>query len=215
MPRLTILSLALLLAGCAAQLRPAPEASLVPGQPGAARATADGVTVTAQARAWRGRPPGLEMHVTPVLITIDNGSRVPVRVRYADFALVDAGGRRFAARGPFEVRGAVAEPLPLYAFPRGPFLVRDIAGRPVLVDPFWYDPFYLDFPRYRWVDLPTGDMVQLALPEKVVEPGARVSGFVYFEPLERAASPLTLTVRLVDDRRGEPFATAAIPFVLK
>lgn len=215
MRRPVVLALVLLLAGCAAQLRPAPDARLVPGLPGAATAQADGVTLTAQAGAWRGRPPGLETYVTPVLVTVDNGSRVPVRLRYADFALVDARGRRLEARAPFEVRGAVAEPLPYYAFPRGPFLVRDIAGRPVLVDPFWYDPFYFDFPRYRRVELPTGDMVQLALPEKVLEPGARVSGFVYFEPVERAASPLTLTVRLVDDRSGEPFATATIPFVLK
>jgi hypothetical protein len=209
------LVLTLLLAGCAARLQPAPDARLVPGQPGAASAQADGVTVTAQAGAWRGRPPGLEMYVTPVLVTVDNASRAPVRLRYADFALVDAGGRRFAAQAPFQVRGVVTEPLPYYAFPRGPFLVRDIAGRAVLVDPFWWDPFYLDVPRYRRVELPTGDMVQLALPEKVVEPGARVSGFVYFERIERAASPVTLSVRLVDDRSGEPFATATIPFVLK
>lgn len=209
-----VLALVLLLGGCAARLQPAPEARRVPGQPDAATAEAGGVTVTAQTRAWRGRPSGLEMHVTPVLVTVDNASRVPVRLRFADFALVDAGGRRFAARAPFEVRGTIAEPVRYHPFPRGPFLVRDIAGRPVLVDPFWWDPFYFDFPRYRRVELPTGDMVQLALPEKVVEPGARVSGFVYFERVERAASPVTLSVRLVDDRSGEPFATVAIPFVL-
>ncbi|HKY60237.1 MAG TPA: hypothetical protein VJP59_04420, partial [Gemmatimonadota bacterium] len=37
-----------------------------------------------------------------------------------------------------------------------------------------------DIDRFERVELPTSDMVSGALPEAVVEPGDRVTGFVYF-----------------------------------
>jgi hypothetical protein len=214
--------LALLLAGCTARLRPAPTATLVPGRGQGAEATEAGVRVVARAGAWRARPPGLEGVVTPVLVTVENGSDRTLRIRYDDFSLVGADGRRFAALAPFEIEGTVSEPAPAYAFPRSalaPRLLGFHRGRPVYLydpvwyDPFWYDPFY--GPGFLRVDLPTGDMVQLALPEGTVEPRARVSGFVYFERVRRDAGRVDFTARLADARTGEPMGRVVIPFVVE
>ena len=141
--------------------------------------------------------------------------RTRVRVRYADFALVAPTGQRFAALDPFEVRGSVSEPVAAYAFPRfgwGPRLVGVSRRRPIyLYDPFFWDPFYPGFVR---VDLPTGDMVQLALRETVVEPGTSASGFLYFERPGRGVERLDFTAQLVDAGTGEEFGSVTIPFVL-
>ena len=210
------MAVSLLLGACAGQLQPAPEAMLVEGRGKGAAAQTAGVTVIARARAWQSSPSSLELVVTPILVTIENESPTPLRVRYADFALVGPEGRRFAARAPFEVQGYVADPGAGYAYPRYPYpypyFIRDSLGRPVAFDPFWYDPFY-DFGRFPSVSLPTGDMVQLALPERVVEPHGRATGFVYFERVQKVPR-VDFTARLLDDRSGQPIGTVTIPFVL-
>jgi hypothetical protein len=79
-------------------------------------------------------------------------------------------------------------------------------------DPFW-DPFY--GPNTRWREpepLPTQDMVRQALPEGTLEPGASISGFVYFHDVSAREGNVTLEARLVDARTGEQFGTLAIPF---
>ncbi len=206
----------LLLGGCATHLRPAPGAQLVPGREQAAVAEAGGVRVSARAGAWRGRPAALGDVATPILVSVENTGTVPVRLRYEHFSLRAADGRVLPGRGPYEVEGVAAEAVPGYAFARPPLFWYDPLWRhPFWWDPFWYDPFWFDHPRFSRVPLPTGDMVQMALPERVVEPGARVTGFVYFDRVTRAMSPLTFTARLVSDRTGEDIGAVAIPFVVE
>src|SRR5687768_10454950 len=67
------------------------------------QATAVGVTVTVTADAWSGQPVELT-EVVPLLVSIDNGSRVPIRLRYAEFTLA-ANGERAPALSPFEIKG--------------------------------------------------------------------------------------------------------------
>jgi hypothetical protein len=218
--RLGSLAALMVLAGaCAPQLRPAPEATQVPtGRGQAAVAEAGGVRVVARTGAWRALPTALELVVTPVLVTIENESEAPLRVRYADFALVSAQGPRFAARAPFEIDGYVSEPV--WGYPYAPYArpyprfyaFRGPSGRAVLVDPFFYDPFFDPY-TFMGVPLPTADMVQLALPERVLEPHGRTAGFVYFERV-RNVPRVDFIARLVDDRSGAPHATLTIPFVL-
>jgi hypothetical protein len=80
-------------------------------------------------------------------------------------------------------------------------------------DPFFYDDYY--YPIQVRVPLPTGDMVAMALPETVVEPGGRAEGFLYFERGWRDAAAVNFTARLVDAGSGAPVATIAIPFVVE
>jgi hypothetical protein len=219
---LAVVILALLVGGCAARLRPGPAATVVPGRGHGAEATEAGVRVVARADAWRARPAQLEAVVTPVLVTIENGGSRPLRISQADFALVSDVGRRFAAVPPFEIEGSMSEPLPSYGFPRwrpAPRLLGFHRGRAVYVfDPFWYDPTWYDpfYPSgFVHIDLPTADMVQLALRETPLEPTASTTGFVYFQRVPGDVGHLNFTLRLVDARTGDPFGTIFIPFVVE
>jgi hypothetical protein len=60
------------------------------------QATAVGVTVTVKADAWSGQPAELT-EVNPLLVTIENNSRLPIRLRYAEFtlAVMTSAVRRF------------------------------------------------------------------------------------------------------------------------
>lgn len=198
---LLVLATVVLAGGCAARLVPAPGATTLPGR---------------GAGAWNARPPSLEQEVIPMLAQVENGGAGALRVRHGEFALVGADGLRVAARPPSELDSVVSEPV-ASGFPRGGLGVPPCFSR---FQPGWsavHDPFFVAprCPAYASVALPTGDMVQLALPETVVEPGGRAAGFAYFERPRAKASRLDFTAGLVDARTGEALATAVIPFVVE
>jgi hypothetical protein len=146
--------------------------------------TKAGVTVEVDTEAWRGEPRRFDK-VLPVLVRITNDGDVPLRVRHSDFALVTESGERVPATPPFDLRATetvtvdprydpfdVRYRYPYYGFFRfGPY------GR--LGTWYPYGPVD-DLRRFEPVELPTSDMVSGALPETVVEPGDRTTGFLYF-----------------------------------
>ena len=67
------------------------------------QATAVGVTVTVKADAWSGQPAELTQ-VIPLLVTIENNSQVPIRLRYSEFRLA-GDGERASVLPPFEITG--------------------------------------------------------------------------------------------------------------
>lgn len=79
-------------------------------------------------------------------------------------------------------------------------------------DPLYYHRYY---PRWS-VDLPTQDMIELAIPEGVIQPQGQVSGFLYFPELDAAeqGDHITLTANLVDAQQNDPFGRITIPFVM-
>jgi hypothetical protein len=214
-----VAALAVALVGCATQLRPAPEAVMLPGPGQAAVAEAAGVRIVASADAWRGDPEGLERVVTPMLVRVENDGAVAVQVRYEDFALVAADGRRFVAIPPFNVRGVVSTldrgGYPVYGFGVSPFYPH-LAVAPGIYPfdpfyPFYYDPYWPYW--HRWVTLPTGDMVQKALPEGVLQPGGRATGFLYFEDVAKARR-VTFEARLPVRDADNRTVSVTIPFVV-
>ena len=207
-------------AGCAARLAPAPGVPVVPGPGAGAVGRADDVQVIAYVDAWKAAPSTLETIVTPILVVIDNGGTVPLHIRHEDFALVADDGTRFAAHGPYEITGfasvpasrPVVAPSPRFSFTLGIGGFRGGLGRPF----YYYDPLLDDdlyYPISVQVPLPTPDMVQLALPERTLEPGARASGFLYFDRVKRKADRVDLTARLLNAVTNEPIGTVTIPFV--
>jgi hypothetical protein len=215
----SLIAVAIALGGCAAQLRPAPEALVLPGPGQAAIAETAGVRIVASAEAWRGDPESLDRIVTPMLVRVENDGAVAVQVRYEDFALVAEDGRRFAAIPPFNVRGVVSTPYrglyPVHRPGVSPFssFYPRLAIAPGL---YPFDPFYDDayWPYwYRWVNLPTGDMVQKALPEGVLQPGDRTTGFLYFEDVDKARR-VTFEARLPVRDTNNRTVGLTIPFVV-
>lgn len=226
-----MIGVALVAWGCSATLHPALGVAVIPGMGEGAAAESAGVRIIARAQAWRGHPADLRGVVTPILVTIQNNSSRPLRVSPASFALA-GDGRTYAALPPFEITGSVSEPagyaavpwygfgppyLPPYhyrpwpyPFRRWPYDHPGWSAFPEVLDPWYYDRYY---PVYREVPLPTGDMVQKALPEGVVEPGSSVSGFLYFEDIGRARGGVTFTADITDARTGERVTTIRIPFV--
>jgi len=213
-------ALSVTLGGCAAtpELVPAPGAQPAPPGPGkGAVAEVRGVRVIARSDAWSGFPPNLDK-VTPILVTIENNGKVPLRLRYNEFALIaPSTGKRYAAIPPFNVRGVEVEPVtslgysgfwvaPYYApyYPR----LRPYHGA------FPFDEYYYDQYYPAWVDiqLPTGDMIQKALPEGVLDPGGRITGYLYFQNVDRDAGMVEFTQDLVDAEDGKSFGTVRIPF---
>lgn len=207
------------LSGCAStpELVPASGAQPAPPGPGkGAVAEVRGVRVIARSDAWSGFPPDLE-RVTPILVTIENDGAVPLRIRYNEFALVaPATGARFAAIPPFDIRGVEVEPVtslgysgfwvaPYYA-PYYPRLRPYYGAFPF--DDFYYDQYY---PTWVDIELPTGDMIQKALPEGVLDPGGRVTGYLYFQNVKRDAGLVEFTQELVS-AEGRDIGTVRIPF---
>ncbi|MCY0995186.1 hypothetical protein OV203_49120 [Nannocystis sp. ILAH1] len=216
---LRLLPFAVLL-GCAGTLVPAPEARRVPGLRDAAVADEAGVEVIAVANAWRGFPPDLEGAVTPLLVTLTNRGGRALELRYEHFSLVSPGGVYYAALPPFQIHDTVYAPVdtayPAAGFGVAPYLSPWYPGWSVWGGPFPYRGAYYDSynPAFQRVALPSGDMVEKALPEGVLSPGGRITGYLYFEHVEDARR-IEFVARLVDGGTGEEFGAVEVPFVVE
>jgi hypothetical protein len=196
---------------CAAELTPAPEARRNAGD-GAVDSHA-GVIVEARADAWDWNPPQLERELTPMLVSIANESTRPLRVRYGDFALVDGAGARLSALPPSDIELDVTLAVPAYGYASGLFSRRYDYGGAYAHDPLDHGTHHTHFVD---VQLPTRDMLSQALPEGVVSPGGRVSGFLYFERVEDPAHDrVDFRFALVDASTAQGFGDVAIPFRLE
>lgn len=203
------------LGGCATTLRPAPEATRVVGRADAAVASDAGVRIVASTDAWRGYPGELDDVVTPLLLTFTNDSKHKLALRYEALGLITPGGVLYAAVPPFEIQGVVFESVEP-SYPAGGFTPYSYSWYPGgSVYGGYRTPYYWSYyPPLERVPLPSGDMVQKALPEGVIAPGGRVSGFVFFEKVEDVRR-VTFAARLIDADTGEQFGEVALPFVVE
>jgi hypothetical protein len=170
--------------------------------------------------AWEGTPDNLRGEVTPVLVTITNNSPHPVRLRYNEFRLVSPTGQSFAALPPFQIEGNVWERVTTVAYPPvgfglAPYLSPYYPGMPYYYGPYVYDSFYYNryYPVFVRVQLPTGDMLQKALPEGVLEPQGRITGFLYFEHVSNDVARVDFRADMINAQTNQQLATVSIPFV--
>jgi hypothetical protein len=177
--------------GTAAQLSPAPEAAVAPVGPGEGAVASDaGVQVEVRSRAWSGEPVKLETAVTPLFVVVTNRSNRPVLVRYRSIALMQ-GGLAYPALSPNDVDETVTDD---YVYPD-------------------YGHYWGGWSSYRYIELPTRDMVLMALPEGVLAPGEKIEGFLYFEDLDDDITDVEFQMQLVDPAARKAFGLIEIPFV--
>jgi len=236
-PALPVTAVALVLLQACAQspvLAPAPGANVVEVDGTYATAQTEGVTVTAEASGWPGRI-DIENVVTPMKVTVVNDSDRALRVRYSDFGLVSASGKRYAALPPYGVKGSVRESFALDAreaigagafdarlFHVAPHYARIYPAlspyhlHPLALDPYYYRHYYPYWRSLRAdVEMPTREMLRYVLPEGVLESGGKLEGYLYFQKVDREQvdTPVTFHAELVDAESGAQFAAARIPFV--
>ncbi len=213
--------IALGLAGCATrQLVPAPEAQLVPGRSDTAVAESHGVRTTVQSQAWSGRPTRLPQQITPHKVTVVNEGTRPVRTNYDDFTLTGTSGFTYSALPPYRITGSVREPVivPRFSYSRfyvAPFYRPFYPGVPVWGSSPWrYNRYYYNRVWAEWpVQLPTRDMRENAIPPGVLQPGGRVSGFLYFPKLPSETTTVMFKQNVVDSGTQRSIAEVEVPFV--
>jgi len=203
------------------ELVPAPGAQTLPGQPRVAEETVEGVRVQVDSAAWRKGQ--LYEVLSPVRVTIENGSGRALRIAYGEFTLGDPSGFRLAALPPYQAAVADAAAGSVSAPPGyvgSGFLVTPTSAHtyrgvlpwhgPIPYDPVYYNRWYGPSP----VSLPNKELLRQGLPEGVLEAGGRLSGFLYFKDQPKGTT-LTFYASLVEAETGQAFGTVAIPFTVK
>ena len=188
-----------------------------------------GITVIAKSDQWNGNPQVVN-YVTPVLVTVKNNSNDNVKVEYEQFSLVGRDGVRYSALPPFKVNGTIEKPVLVYNdapivapsftcnnFEIAPYYSDVYPGMEIYDGPFYFDPMYYDTYYGYWLNLqstlPTRKMIYEALPEGVIKPGGSVTGFIYFQRVEKSeTNKVNFRADLIDAGNGKNFAVADIPF---
>lgn len=213
------LVLLLTLVGCAREprLQPAAGARAVAGEGVGAIDALAGVTVEVRAEAWSGVPDPLTA-VLPLSVRITNGSEHPLLLRYDAMRLNGSTGMSYAVLPPYNIN--VTEPVPVTTASEGfyvaPHLGPYYRGARVWPDPLAWDPIYYDryHPDFVRVELPTESMLELALPEGVLQPGGAISGFVYLQPFGGQERRVVFELDVIDAQSRESLGVVQIPFDL-
>lgn len=217
-----------LLTGCATktEIEPTQRAHTTPPADEVAVAKTNGVRIIAEHGEWPGNEEILR-RVTPLKVTIENHSGNLLRIRYNEFSLKSPLGTEYAALPVYGVAGnpdtstvtdyysIVAAPVFEYSrFYVAPYFSEIYPTIPIFRQPFLYDPAYDARYTTRWraTEMPTKEMLETVLPPGVLEPGGRVSGFLFFERIDERERRLRFTAEFIDAVSGESFGTISIPF---
>lgn len=206
------------------QLRPASGANTMPGQ-GAAMQRNAGVRFVAQSVGWPGET-AIQDEVTPLRVIIENRGKQPIAIRYSDFVLADSNDNHYAALPPFQAQGNVivqpkdhgplAPGFDSSEFKIAPYL-HQVYPQMGVYDEFAADaPYYSTYYAY-WENksLPTADMLSMALPEGVLNPGGHLAGWLYFQKVNDNVEQLDLRAAFADPKTGATVARFELPFEVK
>lgn len=218
---------ALALSGCAATLQPGQGAELV-GK-GSATASAANVSIVTMTPDFPGMV-DIEDAVTPMKIRLVNHGTQPVRIRYADFKLVDAGGGSYAALPLYKIDSSVETAVPVRGF--APVLRPNFRYDRFRVAPY-YAGLYPGMPWFRggfgytnpygWtyydtafadVQLPTPAMRKNVLPEGVLDPGGSLEGWLYFQHVSPKVKHVSFDATITSPE-GTSLGDIAIPYDFK
>jgi hypothetical protein len=194
------------------------------GDEGGSVAEVAGVRITVKGNTWSGEPPNLEEYLTSLQTTLENHSGRSLLIRYNNFILANSSGLYMTALSPQEIKGNVVigpslMPFFLFINPNAvssPGLNFPDVTSPPGEDTATEDPWY--YARYYgiwWTPLPTTDMYEKILREGVLENDRHLSGFLYFQKIDKSVSQISFNTKLVDARTEEIFGIVSIPLTLK
>lgn len=206
------------------ELAPAISAYPVGAAGTAAVDTVTGVRLQARAEAWTWMP-DLAGKATPMLLNIENNGKAPVLVRLNKLRITGPSGQVYSGMPPYRLGSTVSEAwtvrTPVYpatGFSVAPYLRYYYPTLTPYDGPFAADSAYYNryLPTFQRLELPSTDMIHRSLPEGVLEPGGKVSGFVYFEPISHEVMPLLdLSFEIVNPDTNQQIGKATIPFVAR
>jgi hypothetical protein len=153
-----------------------------------------GLQVSADSRAWQGRPRNLNDRILPLLIQLKNSGTIPLSFVRSDFLLLDDTNRQYLPLAPVDVVSALGGQPPSTVV--NPSVGVASGGRGTAFGLGL--GVYLGGPYGG--DSDTRDIIPQALPEGPLLPGAETRGFLYF-PIP---APGYRTVRLVVLPRDVP-----------
>ena len=186
-----------LVAGCASRrLVPLPDGGLINPELRSAMKTEQGVTVRVQASAWHWTPSDLDSYVTSLHIVIENDTNSTLTFGYPDFVLFDENRTQYNALTPETVANIFqAAYRSTYIYP--PFY---FSGSVFIGSGFFYFSPYYFYPFYPWWDypvyyqVPLDDIFNQALTPGLLNPNAKLQGFIYFKKLSSKIKNVTLEI---------------------
>jgi len=185
------------LAGCASRrLVPLPDGGLINPELQRATKTEKGVTVTVQASAWHGTPSDLDRYVTSLYVVIQNDTTSTLAFGYEDVMLFDENRTQYnALTSETVVKILQAAYQGTYVF--SPFF--SFYGSVFIGSGFFsYYPYY--YPFYPWWDypvyyqVPLDDIFNQALMPGLINPNAKLQGFIYFQKIPSNIKNVTLEI---------------------
>lgn len=208
---------ALAFLGCSSGAALQPAAGTL-SEPRAQGQTRHGVLVTALSQPIVG-PGATKRRVTPLRVSLQNASETPIRIRYADFALVVGEQTEYRALSIDRFAGPAHPPLgrswsDLPALEADGFRVEQVlAVSPSGRDPRQTGPDeYSNYgPEPGRVVLPTRAMIEAAIPEGTLEPGGTVTGYLYFAPVVESEERVVLRARFTPVPHADPASQVLLP----
>ncbi len=205
------------LAGCASRrLVPLPDGGLIDPELQSATKTENGVTIRVQASAWDGTPSNLGSYVTSLYLEIQNDTTSTLTLGYEDLVLYDENRTQYTALTPeIVVKILQAAYQGTYVF--SPFF--SFYGSVFIGSGFFsYYPYY--YPFYPWWDypvyyqVPLDDVFNQALMPGLINPNAKLQGFIYFVKIPSKVNRVTLEIGY--KIQGDPEShKLSFPFVIE
>ena len=205
------------LAGCASRrLVPLPDGGLINPELRSAMKTNDGVTVRVQASAWHGTPSDLDRYVTSLYVVIQNDTTSTLALGYEDVMLFDENRTQYnALTSETVVKILQAAYQGTYVF--SPFF--SFYGSVFIGSGFFsYYPYY--YPFYPWWDypvyyqVPLDDIFNQALVPGLINPNAKLQGFIYFQKIPSNIKNVTLEIGYKFEGEPEP-NILSFPFAIE
>jgi hypothetical protein len=182
----------------------------VPGVQDASVKDIQGVQMVLRTQAWTGYPRGLEDLLLPLRVGIVNNSPHRLRLNYDAFTLRSSEGISYASLSPYEIQSPYRRFVAPLGTPLTPFYYPPVDRW----NRFDFEPYYDMYYGYPG-PFPSGDMLDRAIPEGILEPNGSIRGFLYFPRISKDGYPLRFRALLIDADTGRTFGEIEIPLVAR